>query len=117
MSGELIKPTVIPANAGIHRQMDKTFYVYMLASARYGTLYIGVTSNLIGRVWQHREGVIEGFTKKHGVKQLVWFEVHADALSAIAREKQLKKWNRAWKIDLIQKENPYWRDLYDDIVA
>lgn len=97
--------------------MDKTFYVYMLASARYGTLYIGVTSNLIGRVWQHQEGVIEGFTKKYGVKQLVWFEVHADALSAITREKQLKKWNRAWKIKLIQQGNPYWRDLYEDIVA
>lgn len=96
--------------------MDKTFCVYMLASARYGTLYLGVTSNLIGRVWQHREGQIEGFTKKYNVKQLVWFEVHADAIAAITREKQLKKWNRAWKINLIQQENPYWRDLYDGIV-
>jgi putative endonuclease len=88
----------------------------MLASARYGTLYLGVTSNLTKRVWEHREGVVEGFTKKYGVKQLVWFEVHADAISAITREKQLKKWNRAWKIHLIQKENPYWRDLYENIV-
>lgn len=96
--------------------MDKTFCVYMLASTRYGTLYLGVTSNLVGRVWQHREGLIEGFTKKYGVKQLVWFEVHADAIAAITREKQLKKWNRAWKINLIQQENPYWRDLYEDIV-
>ena len=97
--------------------MDKTFYVYMLASARYGTFYLGVTSNLPARVWQHREGVVEGFTKKYGVKQLVWFEIHADAISALTREKQLKKWNRAWKINLIQQENPYWRDLYEDIVV
>ena len=89
----------------------------MLASARYGTLYLGVTSNLIKRVWEHREGMVEGFTKKYGVKQLVWFEVHADAPSAITREKQLKKWNRAWKMKLIQQENPYWRDLYESIVA
>jgi putative endonuclease len=96
--------------------MDKTFYVYMLASACYGTLYIGVTSDLVKRVWEHREGMAEGFTKRHGVKQLVWFEVHADAISAITREKQLKKWNRSWKIELIQRENPRWRDLYEDIV-
>lgn len=97
--------------------MDKTFYVYMLASARYGTLYLGVTSNLIKRVWEHREGVVEGFTKEYGVKQLVWFETHTDAVAAITREKQLKKWNRAWKIRLIQQENPYWRDLYEELAA
>ena len=93
--------------------MDKTFYVYMLASARYGTLYLGVTSDLIKRVWEHREGVIDGFTKEYGVKYLVWYETHVDAVSAITREKQIKKWNREWKINLIQKENPHWRDLYD----
>ncbi len=97
--------------------MDKAFYVYMLASARYGTVYLGVTSNLVKRVWEHREGMVEGFTKKHDVKQLVWFEAHDDAISAITREKQLKKWNREWKIRLIQRENPYWRDLYKDIVG
>ncbi len=97
--------------------MDKTSYVYMLASTRYGTLYLGVTSDLIRRVWEHREGAADGFTKKHGIKQLVWFEIHADVISAITREKQLKKWNRAWKIELIQRENPYWRDLYEDIVG
>lgn len=97
--------------------MDKTFHVYMLASARYGTLYLGVTSNLIKRIWEHRQGVVDGFTRKHGVKHLVWFETHADAVSAITREKQLKKWNRAWKISLIQQENPHWRDLYDDLTA
>ena len=97
--------------------MDKTFYVYMLASARYGTVYLGVTSNLVKRIWEHREGVTEGFTKRYDVKHLVWFEVHTDAVSAITREKQLKKWNRAWKMKLIQRENPYWRDLYEDIAA
>ena len=88
--------------------MDKTFYVYLLASARYGTLYVGVTSDLIRRVWEHREGIADGFTKKYGVKQLMWYEMHTDAIAAIMREKQIKKWNRSWKIDLIQKENPYW---------
>ena len=97
--------------------MDKTFYVYMLASARYGTLYLGVTSNLIKRTWEHRDGVVDGFTKKYGVKKLVWFEIHTEAISAITREKQLKKWNRAWKIELIQQENPLWHDLYEDITA
>lgn len=97
--------------------MDKTFYVYMLASARNGTLYIGVTSNLIKRIWEHREGVVEGFTKEYGVKYLVWFETHTDATAAITREKQLKKWNRAWKVRLIQQENPYWRDLYEELTG
>jgi putative endonuclease len=97
--------------------MDKTFYVYMLASGRYGTLYLGVTSDLIKRVWQHREGFAEGFTKEHGVTKLVWFEAHTDAISAITREKQLKKWNREWKIKLIQQENPLWRDLYEELTA
>ncbi|HYD61262.1 MAG TPA: GIY-YIG nuclease family protein [Noviherbaspirillum sp.] len=95
--------------------MDKTFYVYMLASGHYGTLYLGVTSNLIKRVWEHREGVVDGFSKEYGVKQLVWYEIHADAISAITREKQIKKWNREWKINLIQKENPHWRDLYEGL--
>lgn len=97
--------------------MDKAFYVYMPASARYGTLYLGVTSNLTKRIWEHREGFVEGFTKKYGIKQLVWFEAHADAISAITREKQLKKWRRKWKIKLIRQENPYWRDLYNDFTA
>lgn len=97
--------------------MDKTSYVYILASTRYGTLYVGVTSDLIGRVWQHREGMVDGFTKKYGVKELVWFEIHVDLVSAITREKQIKKWNRAWKIELIQRGNPYWRDLYGDITV
>jgi putative endonuclease len=97
--------------------MDQPSYVYMLASARYGTLYLGVTSNLVKRVWEHREGLADGFTKKYGVKQLVWFEVHGDIMTAITREKILKKWSRSSKIDLIQKGNPYWRDLYVDFTA
>jgi putative endonuclease len=93
----------------------RTFYAYMLASDRNGTLYVGVTSDLVKRVWQHKEGFVEGFTKEYGVKHLVWYEQHASAESAIAREKHLKKWNRAWKIELIQKMNPYWNDLYEDV--
>jgi len=97
--------------------MEKTFYVYILASARNGTLYIGVTSNLPKRVWEHKEGIVEGFTKKYGINQLVWFELHQDAMAAVTREKQLKKWERAWKINLIQKQNPLWRDLSEEFVA
>jgi putative endonuclease len=108
---------VIPAQAGIPSAMEKAFYVYMLASERNGTLYLGVTSNLVKRIWEHREGLFEGFTKKYGVKHLVWFEVHTEAMAAITREKQLKKWNRDWKIKMIQQENPDWRDLYEDITT
>jgi putative endonuclease len=97
--------------------MNKSFYVYILASAPNGTLYVGVTSDLVKRIWEHREGVVEGFTKKYGVKLLVWFENHIDAVAAITREKQLKKWNRDWKINMIQQDNPGWRDLYEDITA
>jgi putative endonuclease len=97
--------------------MESSSYVYLLASERYGTLYIGVTSDLVKRVWQHREGVADGFTKKYRIKRLVWFEVHGDIMAAITREKVLKKWSRASKIELIQRENPYWRDLYEDFTA
>ena len=95
--------------------MDKYSYVYLLASRRYGTLYIGVTSDLVKRVWQHRQHYGAGFTSKYAVDQLVWFETHEDITAAITREKQLKEWKRAWNIELIQQPNPYWRDLYDDI--
>jgi putative endonuclease len=95
--------------------MDKAYYVYLLASGRNGTLYAGVTSDLIKRTWQHREALADGFSKKYNVKQLVWFEVHNDVYAAITREKQIKKWNRAWKIRLIQEQNPLWRDLYEEI--
>ena len=91
--------------------------VYLMASARYGTLYIGVTSNLVKRAWEHREGMCEGSSKKHGVRTLVWYEIHNDIVEAITREKQIKKWNRAWKLDMISTFNPEWRDLFDDFTA
>ncbi|MBI2069805.1 MAG: GIY-YIG nuclease family protein [Elusimicrobia bacterium] len=86
--------------------------VYILASDRNGTLYIGVTSDLIKRVWEHRNNVVKGFTQSYEVHALVWFEPHASMESAIEREKALKKWNRAWKLRLIEESNPTWKDLY-----
>ena len=88
----------------------------MLASRRNGTLYIGVTSNLVERIWQHKQDLVEGFTKAHGVHTLVWFEMHVDMTAAIAREKALKEWKRAWKLELIERENPEWKDLYEGLV-
>ena len=93
----------------------KTPCVYILTSKQNGTLYVGVTSDLTGRVWQHKNGIIEGFTKRHGVHRLVWYEVHESMESAIFREKSLKKWNRSWKIELIEEKNPLWMDLYDEL--
>ena len=88
---------------------------YILASRRNGTLYVGVTSDPIQRIWQHKNGFIEGFTQQHRVHRLVWFELHITMEAAITREKALKEWKRAWKLDLIERANPYWRDLYDDL--
>lgn len=96
--------------------MQKQFYVYILASQRNGTLYTGVTSNLVKRVWQHRNGEIDGFTKKYDVKRLVYYETHQTAEPAIKREKKIKKWNRQWKLRLIEEDNPDWKDLYGLIV-
>ena len=93
-----------------------SFYVYLLASRRNGTLYIGMTDDLPKRMWMHRTGALPGFTKQYGVKMLVWHEQHETRESAFARERQFKKWNRAWKIRLIEQTNPAWRDLYDDIL-
>jgi putative endonuclease len=95
---------------------EKLFYVYILASRRNGTLYIGVTSDLIKRVFEHKEGLIAGFTQRYGVKLLVYYEQHTTAESAIRREKQIKEWQRKWKLELIEKTNPEWRDLYDELV-
>ena len=92
------------------------YYVYLLASSWRGTLYVGVTSDLIKRVWQHREGLAEGFTKKHGIKMLVWFEACDDINVAISREKAIKAWKRSWKIELIERHNPKWQDLYTSII-
>lgn len=90
--------------------------VYIMASAERGTLYVGVTGNLKLRIWQHREGLVGGFTKRYGVKRLVWLEHHPDFPSAIHREAQLKQWNRAWKLQLIESANPNWLDLWDNLL-
>jgi len=95
--------------------MNKNFYVYILASKEQGTLYVGVTSDLQKRVWEHRSGAVEGFSKKYDVKRLVHFEAHDNSDAAIIREKQIKKWKRDWKRNLIEHKNPYWEDLYDGI--
>ncbi|MDY6903397.1 MAG: GIY-YIG nuclease family protein [Thermodesulfobacteriota bacterium] len=97
--------------------MERLPAVYMMASQKNGTLYVGVTSNLVKRVWEHQNGVAEGFTWRYDVHRLVWYEVHSTMMSAIAREKQLKNWRRAWKIALIERENPDWADLYEKVAG
>ncbi len=92
-----------------------TFWVYMLASGKNGTLYIGSTDDLVRRIWEHREGVVPGFTRTYGVKTLVWFEAHETRESALLRERQMKKWNRKWKLQLIERANPAWRDLAPEL--
>ncbi len=94
----------------------KTYYVYILASKKNGTLYIGITNDLIKRVYEHKNNLIEGLTEKYSVHKLVYYEETGDINSAIKREKQLKKWNRNWKLELIEKKNPNWKDLYETIV-
>jgi len=93
------------------------YYVYILASGRHGTLYVGVTNDLIRRVFEHRSGVVPGFTKKHRVHRLVYFEPHTDVSEAILREKRIKRWLRTWKIELIERENPRWRDLWPELAG
>jgi putative endonuclease len=95
--------------------MERQFYVYLLASKRNGTLYAGVTSDLVKRIWQHKNKLEDGFTKKYGVDKLVYYEIHSTAETAIRREKQIKKWRRPWKLRLIEENNPRWRDLYEEI--
>lgn len=92
--------------------MEQPSYVYILASAPYGTLYIGVTTNIVKRTWQHREELLEGFTKQYRVHMLVWYQIHNELMTAVAREKQLKKGKREWKIKLIHERHLLWRDLY-----
>jgi putative endonuclease len=115
----LILPPFVPAKAGTHEtqteELAMSFFVYMLASKRNGTLYIGMTDDVIRRTWQHRAGAVPGFTNEHAVKSLVWYEVHETRESAFQRERQMKKWNRAWKIKLIERDSTLWRDLFDDI--
>ena len=102
---------------GLSGEMDKVYCVYIVANRRNGTLYIGVTGDLLGRVGVHRDGLIEGFTRRYGVHMLVWYEAHGQPHTAIHREKQLKKWNRAWKLRLIEESNPNWDDLYPSLVS
>jgi len=94
-----------------------SFYVYILASRRNGTLYVGMTDDLVRRVWEHRIGALPGFTRRYGVKMLVWYEPHETRETAFHRERQIKKWNRAWKLQLIERSNPTWKDLAGDLSA
>ena len=96
--------------------MDSAF-VYILTNKPYGTLYVGVTSDLLKRIWEHKSDAGEGFTKRHGLKRLVWYEMHESIVAAITREKQIKEWHRDWKINLIQEANPDWHDLYEGLTA
>jgi putative endonuclease len=95
----------------------KTFYVYILCNKRNSTLYTGVTSDLIKRIYEHRNNMVDGFTDKYNVHHLVWYKNHMTAESAITREKQIKKWNRKWKLELIEKNNPEWKDLYESLLG
>src|SRR4030042_6285459 len=97
--------------------MEKNFYVYILASRQNGTLYVGVTSDLIKRVWEHKNKMVECFTERYDVNKLVYYEQYQDAKHAIRREKRFKKYNRKWKTDLIEKANPDWKDLYEDLIS
>lgn len=96
--------------------MDKIPCLYILASRRNGTLYVGVTSDLVKRIWEHKNNVVEGFTKRYSVHVLVWYEVHRTIESAITREKSIKEWKRKWKLELIEKTNPEWKDLYSELI-
>jgi putative endonuclease len=93
------------------------YYVYIIANKKFGTLYTGVTNNLILRIYEHKKGLADGFTKKYRLHQLVYFEKHIDIKEAILREKIIKKWRREWKVNLIERDNPYWIDLYAEIVG
>jgi putative endonuclease len=93
------------------------FYVYLLASRKHGTLYLGITNDLVRRVFEHKQKLLPGFSSRYGVHRLVWFEAYDDPTTAIAREKELKKWRRDWKIALIERDNPDWLDLYNGVAA
>ena len=109
-------PIVIPVKTGIQCWNDKTAEVYILARKRNGTLYIGVTNDLQKRTWEQKQDLVDGFTKRYAVHSLVYHELHENLLLAIQREKQIKKWNRAWKLELIEKHNSDWSDLWPAIV-
>ena len=111
----MLAHSVIPAQAGIYRSMKK-YYVYILASKKYGTLYIGVTGNLPKRIYEHKNNLVSGFTQKYNVHRLVYYEEHGNINAAITREKQMKRWKRQWKINLIEDVNPKWKDLYEELL-
>ncbi len=96
--------------------MNRDPCVYILASRRNGTLYVGVTSSLKKRIWEHKNDVVEGFTKRYGIHTLAWYQLHSNMESAITREKNIKEWKRQWKLELIERMNPDWRDLYEDLI-
>ncbi|WP_425457554.1 GIY-YIG nuclease family protein [Devosia ginsengisoli] len=98
------------------RFMGRDYFVYLITNRKHGTLYTGVTNDLVRRVHEHREGLVDGFSRRHGCKHLVWFEIHGDIEAAILREKQVKKWLRPWKDALIEQTNPDWRDLWWEII-
>jgi putative endonuclease len=108
-------PVIAGLDPAIHHG-EMSYWVYVLASAPGGTLYVGVTNDLVRRAYEHREGLVPGFTKRYRVKNLVYYEAHDTVMAAIQREKNIKHWSREWKIDLIVSMNPNWRDLYDEIV-
>jgi putative endonuclease len=116
--GRILFFVIAGLDPAIHAdEQDETYWVYILASRPRGTLYTGITNNLIRRIYEHREGLADGFTKEHSVKMLVYYEQHATAMAAIQREKNIKHWSRAWKVDLIRSMNPDWRDLWEDVVS
>ena len=110
-----VSAVILRESGGSRRAMKQESYVYVLASKRNATLYIGVTSNLMKRIWEHKNKLIPGFTAKYGISRLVYHEQHNDIMEAIRREKALKKWLRKWKLALIEANNPNWIDLYDNI--
>ena len=103
-------------NSQYGQKVENRYYIYIMASRRNGTLYIGVTSDLVKRVYEHRNDLTEGFTKKYGIHTLVYYETTDNVEGAIIRERRLKKWKRSWKIELIEKENPEWKDLYSNLL-
>lgn len=105
----------VPAKAGTHLAASATFYVYLLASRPQGTLYVGKTTDLLRRGWEHKNKVVPGFAAKYGVDRLAWFEAHETLEEALRREKQIKGWKRTWKIELIERDNPQWLDLYSSL--
>jgi len=107
----------LPDLFGQSREMDRVYYVYILTNKRNGTFYTGITNDLMQRVWQYKEKAVEGFTEKYNVDKLVYYEIFGDSETAIKREKRIKKYPRRWKLNLIEKDNPEWKDLYEELIS